>query len=190
MSSNAIIDIKVVPLNIGSTAGTAKPTPVPINASASLNGGTRDYEKLNNKPSINGVELIGNKTSADLGIDKTYIHHQNRASSEWSINHNMDAYPSVSVVDSAATHHGRELLHHLLRLFKLLDEAVNLCDIKSCAFGYAKLTLRIHKLGILALCGCHTKDNRFRALKLNLGLFCIESVESLASHTRHHRKNR
>lgn len=103
MSSNAIIDIKVVPLNIGSTAGTAKPTPVPINASASLNGGTRDYEKLNNKPSINGVELIGNKTSADLGIDKTYIHHQNRASSEWSINHNMDAYPSVSVVDSAGT---------------------------------------------------------------------------------------
>lgn len=27
-----------------------------------------DYEKLVNRPSINGVELIGNKTSADLDI--------------------------------------------------------------------------------------------------------------------------
>lgn len=30
--------------------------------------GTKNYEKLNNKPQINGVELIGNKTSEDLGI--------------------------------------------------------------------------------------------------------------------------
>lgn len=27
-----------------------------------------DYEKLRNKPSINGVELDGNKTAADLGL--------------------------------------------------------------------------------------------------------------------------
>lgn len=27
-----------------------------------------DYEALKNKPSINGVELIGNKTAADLGL--------------------------------------------------------------------------------------------------------------------------
>ena len=31
-------------------------------------GGTTDYTDLENKPSINGVELIGNKTSSDLGI--------------------------------------------------------------------------------------------------------------------------
>ena len=30
--------------------------------------GTTDYIALENKPSINGVELNGNKTSADLGI--------------------------------------------------------------------------------------------------------------------------
>ena len=28
----------------------------------------RNYEALNNKPSINGVELVGNKTSAELGV--------------------------------------------------------------------------------------------------------------------------
>lgn len=31
-------------------------------------GGTTDYTNLSNKPSINGVTLSGNKTSADLGI--------------------------------------------------------------------------------------------------------------------------
>lgn len=31
-------------------------------------GGTTDYNYLDNKPSINGVELIGNKTTKDLGI--------------------------------------------------------------------------------------------------------------------------
>ena len=31
-------------------------------------GGTTDYEELDNKPKINGVELVGNKTTNDLGI--------------------------------------------------------------------------------------------------------------------------
>ena len=31
-------------------------------------GGTKDYEGLTNKPKINNVELIGNKTSQDLDI--------------------------------------------------------------------------------------------------------------------------
>ena len=33
-------------------------------------GGTTDYEALNNKPKINNVELSGNKTSSDLGIEE------------------------------------------------------------------------------------------------------------------------
>lgn len=32
-------------------------------------GGTTDYELLENKPQINGVELLGNKSLTDLGID-------------------------------------------------------------------------------------------------------------------------
>ena len=31
-------------------------------------GGTPDYDDLTDKPQINGHELSGNKTSADLGI--------------------------------------------------------------------------------------------------------------------------
>lgn len=36
-------------------------------------GGTSDYEELENKPSINGTELIGNKTLEDLGIDQNFV---------------------------------------------------------------------------------------------------------------------
>ena len=34
-----------------------------------ITGGTNDYEKLKNKPSINGVELLKNKSFSDLGMD-------------------------------------------------------------------------------------------------------------------------
>lgn len=41
----------------------------------------KDYEKLKNKPQINGVELIGNKSLEDLGIvnDKSFFFVQDQA---------------------------------------------------------------------------------------------------------------
>lgn len=33
--------------------------------------GTKDYEQLTHKPQINGIELIGNKTTAELLIQDT-----------------------------------------------------------------------------------------------------------------------
>ena len=40
-----------------------------------VNIGTDDYEELENKPSINDVELIGDKTSSELGLaDKVHTH--------------------------------------------------------------------------------------------------------------------
>lgn len=35
-----------------------------------------DYERLNKKPQINGVELIGNKTFEELGLDKVFASKQ------------------------------------------------------------------------------------------------------------------
>lgn len=46
------------------TAGLPNPDPIDLSGPA----GTTDYTDMTNKPSINGVELKGNKTSADLGI--------------------------------------------------------------------------------------------------------------------------
>lgn len=64
--------------------------------------GTTNYNELTNKPSINGVTLAGDKSSSDLGIsgDKTYIHQQSIASSHWIVGHNMEKYPSVTIIDS------------------------------------------------------------------------------------------
>jgi hypothetical protein len=39
-----------------------------LSATGGGSGGTSDYENLTNKPQINGVTLIGNKTSANLGL--------------------------------------------------------------------------------------------------------------------------
>lgn len=61
-----------------------------------------DYNQLTNKPEINGVVLNGNQTSADLKIkeDKTFVYTQATAAAEWSIAHNLDKYPIVSIVDT------------------------------------------------------------------------------------------
>lgn len=39
-----------------------------IQENIEMSGGTNDYEKLKNKPSINGVELVKNKSFDDLGM--------------------------------------------------------------------------------------------------------------------------
>ena len=62
-----------------------------------------DYNELDNRPQINGVELIGNKTSAELHIDQTYVHEQQTVSDIWTIRHNRAKYPSVTIVDTAGS---------------------------------------------------------------------------------------
>lgn len=38
-----------------------------------------------------------------VDLDKRYVHTQNTASSVWTINHDLDKYPSITVVDSAGS---------------------------------------------------------------------------------------
>ena len=68
-------------------------------------GGTKDYNKLRNKPEINGVELIGDMSLEDLGIenDKSFYFVQNEALDTWVIVHNLNKYPAVSVIDSSGS---------------------------------------------------------------------------------------
>ncbi len=64
---------------------------------------SNDYEKLINKPQINGVVLQGNISSSELGIngDLNYVHQQTEASDVWEITHNLNKYPAVSIINSA-----------------------------------------------------------------------------------------
>lgn len=65
--------------------------------------GTTNYNNLINKPSINGVILIGNQTSAELGIvnDAAFTYTQTTPVAAWSIKHDLGKYPSVTTMDSA-----------------------------------------------------------------------------------------
>ena len=67
--------------------------------------GTSNYNDLDNKPKINGVTLEGNKTSSELGItgDKHFTYIKSTPDSVWDITHNLDKYPSVTIVDSAGS---------------------------------------------------------------------------------------
>lgn len=69
----------------------------------SLNNTNGLYSGLVDKPQINGVTLEGNKTSQELKIleDQTYVFTQARASAVWNVNHNLNKFPAVVVVDSA-----------------------------------------------------------------------------------------
>lgn len=67
-----------------------------------------DYSKVRNKPEINGVILTGDLTGKDLGLydstnPETFEFEQKVSSSEWRITHNLNKYPSCTIVDSAGS---------------------------------------------------------------------------------------
>lgn len=87
----------------------AKMTETPASMTASMKetggGSASNYEALRNKPKINGHELIGDMTPAQLGItdDRHHTHKQAQAAKVWTVVHNLGKRPAVTVVDSAGT---------------------------------------------------------------------------------------
>lgn len=69
--------------------------------------GAKDFIKKvgTTKYSIPIVESGINDEGLEIGIvgDKNYVHEQLQASNEWSVNHKLKKYPSVSIIDSAGT---------------------------------------------------------------------------------------
>lgn len=80
---------------------TGELTPLTRTLSGSLDSnGSRNYNHLFNKPSINGQTLIGDTTIIE---DKTFVYDQTVPSSVWTIEHNLEKFPAVNIVDSAGT---------------------------------------------------------------------------------------
>lgn len=103
-----ILDISAIkPINVNIKSNdsnevkvsTVKSSTIGIGAAAISN----NYNGLSHKPQINGVTLEDNKTSEDLQIkeDLNYLHTQTVASDTWVILHNLNKFPSVTVIDSA-----------------------------------------------------------------------------------------
>lgn len=57
-----------------------------------------DKNNLNQESSW---ELVGNTTGNTNVNDKNFIYNQNMPNSQWTINHNLNKYPSVTVIDSS-----------------------------------------------------------------------------------------
>lgn len=58
-SSDQVVDVMSV---------SASVTKVGMTTTLAMGGGTNNYERLTNKPSINGIELFGDKTADELGL--------------------------------------------------------------------------------------------------------------------------
>ncbi len=81
--------------NIYNSDVSVSSTPLEMEAS-------RNYEanfELNSNP----LSFQGEVTISKITDDKTYIFEQGIASDVWYITHNLDKYPSVTVVDTAGT---------------------------------------------------------------------------------------
>lgn len=69
---------------------------------------TIDYDAIKNKPQIDGVTLTGNLSAQDLmlyGVSnpETYVFEQKTPLAVWAITHDLNKYPSCTVVDSAGS---------------------------------------------------------------------------------------
>ena len=53
------------------------------------------------KPDIETTTNINQGAPVSAGIDKDMVYRQNTPQSEWNINHDLDKFPSVTIVDSA-----------------------------------------------------------------------------------------
>ena len=75
-----------------------------LNSQISSTSGTTDYDKLINKPSINDIELTGNKSLDDLGIqpkgdyieDSSYVHTDNNFTNE--LKDKLDTLPNIKSI--------------------------------------------------------------------------------------------
>ena len=76
--------------------GNATKGYVRAHSSGGGGGGTSDYSQLTNKPSINGVTLTGNKTSADLNIGSVSVIHYVGDSTRQRV-HNVGQYSALKV---------------------------------------------------------------------------------------------
>lgn len=99
-------------------------------------GGTNNYNDLKNKPTLNGTTIQGDKTSGDYGLyginsPETFVYEQKEPSATWIIKHDLNKYPSVTVVDSAGT--------VVMGEYNFVDESTVICTFSGAFSGVCYL---------------------------------------------------
>lgn len=75
----------------------------------------KNHNSLYNRylPDQHPIDAItGLREALETGADKTYVHEQGIASDTWEIQHNLNKYPSVTLVDSANTQFEAQVVYN------------------------------------------------------------------------------
>lgn len=95
------------------------------NAGGGGGGGADNYNALNNKPSVNGVTLIGNKTLTELGFTTSDCEKLSNKVTEIVRKTASDTnYPSEKAVSDALTSLSTNLNNSILGFYNTLSEAI------------------------------------------------------------------
>lgn len=101
---SAIVNNKAIVIPSFSREAVTCPLVIPPRLSGLLEINMRVIYALFNDNSGEIIEILDEYKSQETGgDDKNYIHIQSSAAKEWDITHNLDKYPSATVVDSAGT---------------------------------------------------------------------------------------
>lgn len=76
---------------------------------------TNNHNSLYNRnlPDQHSIDAItGLREALENSADKTYVHEQGIASDTWEIQHNLNKYPSVTLVDSANTQFEAQVIYN------------------------------------------------------------------------------
>ena len=72
-----------------------------------------------NSPALNSTHTVGSRTWKWSGVSwnivqppLSYVHTQGAVSSTWVVNHNLNFYPNVTVVDSGGTIYEGEIAYN------------------------------------------------------------------------------
>ena len=100
----------------------------------------KDYEALSNKPSINGIELVGNKTSAQLGIViPTNVSAFTNDAGYLTEHQDLSDYATEDYVDEAVSHVSIDA-YTKAQTDALLDEKADASDIPTVPTNVSAFT--------------------------------------------------
>lgn len=94
------------------------------------------YNQLANKPTINGETIQGDKQDKDYqlyGVNnpEIFIYNQTTPSDRWEIKHNLNKFPSITVVDSAGS--------VVIGEYEFVDSSTVICSFSGAFSGICYL---------------------------------------------------
>jgi hypothetical protein len=76
---------------------------MPSDAPNSISSGKSSRQIIVTAPGPQGASGVDGIQSGEIAELVSYVHNQGASSTEWTVNHNLNFYPNVTVYDSAGS---------------------------------------------------------------------------------------